>query len=100
VMSRRKYSKHSDVWSFGVATWEIFSFGILPYMEYVDNPSVITFVTDGGTLSKPKYCPQKIWDVAFTCFQSPPSKRPPFPELVESISSALSPSTSISVIYE
>ena len=33
VLQRERYSKGSDVWSFGVTLWEMFSFGATPALE-------------------------------------------------------------------
>ena len=32
-LTHRKYSHKSDVWSFGVTLWEMFSFGATPALE-------------------------------------------------------------------
>jgi c-mer proto-oncogene tyrosine kinase/anaplastic lymphoma kinase/receptor tyrosine kinase len=46
------FSEKTDVWSFGVTLWEIFSLGKIPYPG-VDPFSLIQFLDDGGRLGKP-----------------------------------------------
>jgi serine/threonine protein kinase len=37
----RIYTSLSDVWSFGILMWEVFSFGMAPYAEYTAMEAVV-----------------------------------------------------------
>ena len=77
----------SDVWSFGVTAWEIYSRGILPYHELDDTEEVVNFVVkQKETLGKPALCPVPVWAVIATCFSYEPARRPTFSGLVTSLS--------------
>lgn len=81
VLTHGKYSKSSDVWSFGVGEiilrhlltlsvlWEIFELGKIPYTE-MDNPTVIAKVTAGYKLPRPEMCPDKIYNLMTRCLDS------------------------------
>ncbi len=83
VISRKKYSKFSDVWSFGVTCWEIYKFGEIPYCEVGGNPEVIRYVGDGGRLKRPHNLPENLWDAITTCWRATPHDRPTFERLQE-----------------
>ena len=51
----RKYSVASDVWSFGVLCWEIYSLGQRPYHDVGIN-AVLSHIIQGGRLRKPLSC--------------------------------------------
>ncbi|XP_058117009.1 tyrosine-protein kinase Shark [Anopheles coustani] len=71
------FSHASDVWSFGVTLWEMFSYGAPPYhdMKGVD---VITLIEAGQRLAKPDACPDKVFAVMRNCWQYNPKQRPTF----------------------
>ena len=54
-----KFTTATDVWSFGVVMWEVFTYGQQPYVG-MTNEEVIKFVTKQGTLEPPSSCPQKV----------------------------------------
>lgn len=55
----KKFSTKSDVWSFGVVVWEIFTSGCHPY-EDKENFEVKDFIKQQGTLDIPNDIPSKM----------------------------------------
>lgn len=76
------FSHASDVWSFGVTLWEMFSFGQPPYgdMKGVD---VIKIVDKGIRLTKPDACPENVFKKMEDCWNYSPRDRPTFRHLTE-----------------
>ena len=58
------FTKHSDVWSFGVLLWEVMSLGQQPYQAR-SNVEVLQYVRTGGRLNCPVNCPSKMLDEFF-----------------------------------
>ena len=52
MLTRKKFSVKSDVWSYGVVLWEIFEYGKEPYYE-LSNKEAIEAVLAGHRLSRP-----------------------------------------------
>jgi serine/threonine protein kinase len=72
----------SDVWSFGVLTWEIFHLGCaLPYGDKKTLKEVKEFLQKGYRLSQPDYCPKYIHDLMLECWQTSHLDRPTFSQL-------------------
>ena len=76
------FTSDSDAWSYGVVLWEIVTYAEQPY-QGMSNEQVLQFVTSGGTLSRPKECPDLIWSIMSQCFSWVPNRRPLFMEIVE-----------------
>lgn len=70
----------SDVWSFGVLLWEIFSYGVQPYYGY-SNQQVIEMIRNLQLLACPAECPLNIYNLMLQCWNEIPSKRPTFSQL-------------------
>ncbi|RWS06380.1 BDNF/NT-3 growth factors receptor-like protein, partial [Dinothrombium tinctorium] len=80
----RKFTTESDIWSFGVVLWEIFSYGKQPFYE-LSNHEVIEYITNGKILSQPDTCLPEVYEIMLLCFKQNPAKRAPFSELQKSI---------------
>lgn len=76
------FSHASDVWSYGVTLWEMFSFGQQPYgdMKGID---AIQLVESGKRLERPEDCPDEIYQVMLDCWTYSPEHRPTFSHLVD-----------------
>ncbi|XP_073331168.1 tyrosine-protein kinase Tec [Pagrus major] len=83
-----KYSSKSDVWSFGVLMWEAFTEGRMPF-EQSQNHEVVTLVTKGHRLYRPKMATAAIYDIMQLCWHERPEERPSFSQLCLMISDAL-----------
>lgn len=81
-----KFTTESDVWSFGVVLWEIFSFALQPYYGMA-HEEVVKYVREGKVLSCPDNTPQDVYDLMRLCWSKRPTNRPPFRTLLGSIQS-------------
>lgn len=77
TIRHNKLSVYSDIWSYGVLLWEIFSFGARPYADLSD-PEVVKNVLDSYILPPPEKCPQGVYTLMEQCWNMVPSKRPWF----------------------
>lgn len=75
-----KFTTETDIWSFGVVMWEIFSFGLQPYYGY-SNPEVIEVVRARQILPTPEECPTRVYGLMVECWHEVPNRRPSFREI-------------------
>ncbi|XP_034425210.1 tyrosine-protein kinase Tec isoform X1 [Hippoglossus hippoglossus] len=83
-----RYSSMSDVWSFGVLMWEVFTEGRMPFERH-QNHEVVTLVTRGHRLYRPKMATPTIYDIMQLCWHERAEQRPLFSQLCRMISDAL-----------
>ncbi|CAK1602261.1 unnamed protein product [Parnassius mnemosyne] len=76
------FSHASDVWSYGVTLWEMFSYGKQPYGD-MRGTEAIQLVESGQRLEKPENCPDEIYQVMLDCWAYSPDLRPTFSKLVD-----------------
>ena len=81
-----KFSIESDVWSFGVVLWEIFSFALQPYYG-MTHEEVVDFLKDGKCLVCPENTPQQVYDLMKKCWNRKPNGRPSFQALNKALCS-------------
>ncbi|XP_064201354.1 tyrosine-protein kinase Tec isoform X1 [Anguilla rostrata] len=75
-----KYSSKSDVWSFGVLMWEVFTEGRMPF-EKNANHEVVMMVSQGHRLYRPKKATANIYEIMQLCWFEKPEDRPTFAQI-------------------
>ncbi|KAM9723744.1 high affinity nerve growth factor receptor [Menidia menidia] len=70
----RKFTTESDIWSFGVVLWEIFTYGKQPWYQ-LSNSEAIECITQGRELERPRTCPKEVYDLMQGCWQREPQQR-------------------------
>ena len=70
-----KFTTQSDIWSFGIVLWELFSSGAQPYYT-LSNEEVVDYVTSEKVLRCPVDCPSELYDLMLDCWATNPDERP------------------------
>lgn len=76
-----KFTTESDVWSYGVVLWEIYSYGLQPYYGF-NNQEVINMIRSRQLLPCPDSCPSYCYSLMVECWAELAIRRPNFTELV------------------
>nr|Q95YM9.1 RecName: Full=Fibroblast growth factor receptor; Short=HrFGFR; Flags: Precursor [Halocynthia roretzi]BAB59007.1 FGFR [Halocynthia roretzi] len=92
AMSDNIFTHATDVWSFGVLLWEIFSLAGSPYPG-IKTHELVKFLRSGERLDKPQYASQEMYRLMRDCWEEDPSKRPNFRTLVEDLDRMLAESS-------
>ncbi|KAM9435321.1 platelet-derived growth factor receptor alpha isoform 1-T4 [Clarias gariepinus] len=83
------YTTLSDVWSYGILLWEIFSLGGTPYPGMVVDSSFYNKIKSGYRMAKPEHASSDIYELMVKCWNNEPEKRPSFHNLSESVATLL-----------
>ncbi|XP_077377495.1 fibroblast growth factor receptor 1-A isoform X1 [Festucalex cinctus] len=84
----RIYTHQSDVWSFGVLLWEIFTLGGSPYPG-VPVEELFKLLKEGHRMDKPSTCTHELYMMMRDCWHAVPTQRPTFKQLVEDLDRCL-----------
>uniref|UniRef100_A0AAY4ACC0 receptor protein-tyrosine kinase n=1 Tax=Denticeps clupeoides TaxID=299321 RepID=A0AAY4ACC0_9TELE len=87
------YTFESDVWSYGILLWEIFSLGNSPYPGIPVDITFYRMIQDGYRMTEPEFAPSEIYELMRNCWNTDPLKRPSFKKLVERTENLLSDSS-------
>uniref|UniRef100_A0A8C9EII4 receptor protein-tyrosine kinase n=1 Tax=Pavo cristatus TaxID=9049 RepID=A0A8C9EII4_PAVCR len=85
----RVYTIQSDVWSFGVLLWEIFSLGASPYPGVKIDEEFCRRLKEGTRMRAPDYTTPEMYQTMLDCWHGDPKQRPTFSELVEHLGNLL-----------
>uniref|UniRef100_A0AAY4B9P7 receptor protein-tyrosine kinase n=1 Tax=Denticeps clupeoides TaxID=299321 RepID=A0AAY4B9P7_9TELE len=83
------YTVQSDVWSYGIMLWEIFSLGKSPYPEIMVDPRFYKMIKDGYHMSSPDFAPPEIYNIMEMCWNLEPTLRPTFSKVGQLIEKLL-----------
>ena len=70
-----KFTLKSDVWSFAILIWEMYTFGQLPYTGVSDHEA-IDCVKEARGLDNTPLCPLGVYAIMRACWTRVPSRRP------------------------
>ncbi|XP_054654190.1 fibroblast growth factor receptor 2 isoform X5 [Dunckerocampus dactyliophorus] len=88
----RVYTHQSDVWSFGVLMWEIFTLGGSPYPG-IPVEELFKLLKEGHRMDKPGNCTNELYMMMKDCWHAISSHRPTFKQLVEDLDRILTLNT-------
>ncbi|XP_072333046.1 vascular endothelial growth factor receptor 1 isoform X1 [Scyliorhinus torazame] len=83
------YNTQSDVWSYGVLLWEIFSLGASPYPGVQIDEEFCRRLKEGTRMRAPEYSTPEIYQTLLDCWHVDPKERPTFIELVKKLGDLL-----------
>ncbi|NXA53434.1 VGFR1 factor, partial [Nothocercus julius] len=83
------YNTKSDVWSYGVLLWEIFSLGASPYPGVQIDEDFCSKLKEGTRMRAPEQATEEIYQIMLDCWRSDPNERPRFSELVTKLGDLL-----------
>ncbi|CAH8640917.1 unnamed protein product [Schistosoma intercalatum] len=72
-----KFHTDTDVWSFGVFLWEVFSFAVEPFTD-LSHTEIIKLLEHGDRLTRPSQCPEYIYQLMLKCWSADRTERPKF----------------------
>ncbi|CAH8599784.1 unnamed protein product [Heterobilharzia americana] len=91
----RLFTTKSDVWSFGILLWEIYSYGRIPYPRMMAN-QVLRHIESGYRMKSPEDCPSTVYAIMLHTWQNEPNNRPSFVEILSELIQLYNTSTSMS----
>ncbi|XP_021234451.1 receptor-type tyrosine-protein kinase FLT3 isoform X3 [Numida meleagris] len=83
------YTMKSDVWSYGILLWEIFSLGVNPYPGIQVDANFYKLIKSGFKMDRPYYATKHVYCVMQSCWALDSRRRPSFSQLVSSLACQL-----------
>ncbi|CDW53400.1 Pkinase Tyr domain containing protein [Trichuris trichiura] len=78
-----RFTSASDIWSFGVTLWEMFTYGFQPWAGLTGQQILDCInVPRSRRLDKPDLCPSDYYNLMLQCWEHEPGNRPKFSSLV------------------
>jgi len=73
----KNFSLKSDIWSFAIFLWEMFSYGRSPYPR-VRVEELKSYLLNGYRMNPPESCPNEVYEIMKQCWQLNLEERPNF----------------------
>ncbi|XP_074865494.1 macrophage colony-stimulating factor 1 receptor [Carettochelys insculpta] len=83
------YTVQSDVWSYGILLWEIFSLGKSPYPGMLVNSKFYSMVKQGYQMARPDFAPMEMYRIMQACWNLQPTQRLTFDQICQLIQKQL-----------
>ena len=87
-LNGRAFSVKSDVWSFSIFLYEVFSYGRTPYPR-IPTEHIKDFIYKGNRMKAPEDCPNEIYEIMNKCWTMRPDDRPSFAILRKKLTNIL-----------
>ncbi|XP_048365897.1 mast/stem cell growth factor receptor Kit isoform X1 [Sphaerodactylus townsendi] len=84
------YTFESDVWSYGILLWELFSLGSSPYPGMPVDSKFYKRIKEGYRMFSPEFAPAEMYEIMKSCWDVDPVKRPTFKQIVQLIEQQIS----------
>ena len=84
ALTHAKFSSASDVWSYGVTLWEIYSLGAIPW-KGLTPIEIRDCLVGGERLGCPERCPREIYHVMTSSWETRAQDRPTFASIYQTL---------------
>lgn len=81
------FTSKSDVWSYAVTLWEMFSAGKLPYGDMSSASDILRFLKQEHRLERPSRCSRPTYQLMSCCWAYEDKKRPNFAQIIDALHS-------------
>eukprot|EP00042_Codosiga_hollandica_P055254 m.769631 g.769631 ORF g.769631 m.769631 type:complete len:870 (-) comp59079_c0_seq60:4-2613(-) len=78
VLTGQHYSMASDAWSFGIVTYEVFTFGGKPFASWTNEEVWKNVAANTFEIEQPSSCPDALFRMMSLCLQYDVDQRPKF----------------------
>jgi len=92
-MVENVFTHATDVWSFGVLLWEVFTLGGSPYPG-IKTVNLVELLRSGMRLEHPQFASPLLYRLMKDCWEVIPQDRPKFRDLLEDLERMLNATTS------